>query len=346
MGMLTSLEICTGAGGQALGLEQAAFHHLALVEIEEPACRTLKLNRPEWPVVRADVRDFHARGLRGQVDLLAAGVPCPPFSVAGKQLGADDERDLFPEVIRLAKETNPRAVFVENVPGLLESRFDGYRTQVLEQLDSLGYEGEWRKFNASDFEVPQLRPRALLVAAKRPTWKRFTWPEPSKKQPLTVGQALLGEMKRNGWLGAEEWAAGANSVAPTLVGGSKKHGGPDLGPSRARARWAELGVNGKVLAQEPPEQNFVGLPHLTVKMAALLQGFPQDWVFFGPKTVAYRQVGNAFPPPVAKAIGIALAKALTTQASEDRVEYGQLIELPRPKTHSLPDEDTAARDVR
>ena len=108
---LTSLEICAGAGGQALGLEQAGFEHTCLVEIEKAACETLRLNRPNWKVLEQDVRNFFARDLQG-VDLLAGGVPCPPFSKAGKQLGHTDERDLFPEAIRLASECLPRAVMM------------------------------------------------------------------------------------------------------------------------------------------------------------------------------------------------------------------------------------------
>ena len=111
--MLTSLEICAGAGGQALGLAMAGFSHVALVEYEKDYCETLKKNRPEWNVICKDVRDFSGYEYRGKVDLLAGGVPCPPFSVAGKQLGSEDERDLFPEAIRLIDEIRPRAIMIE-----------------------------------------------------------------------------------------------------------------------------------------------------------------------------------------------------------------------------------------
>src|SRR2546421_11625418 len=97
---LTSLEICAGAGGQALGLERAGFRHVCLVDSERSACATLKSNRPAWAVALKDVRDLEGRHYRG-IELLAGGVPCPPFSIAGKQLGRDDERDLFPEALRL-----------------------------------------------------------------------------------------------------------------------------------------------------------------------------------------------------------------------------------------------------
>lgn len=305
--VLRSLELCTGGGGQALGLEQAGFEHAAVVEIEPVACETLRSNRPGWKVIEGDVRFLDGRPYEG-VDLLAAGVPCPPFSVAGKQLGHEDERDLFPEVLRLARESKPRAVFIENVPGLLTQKFDAYRADIDRRLKRLGFIPQWRKLNARDFGVPQLRPRTLLVALRPDDAPYFVWPE-GGGVPLTVGEALADDMAANGWLGARRWAKGASSVAPTLVGGSRKHGGPDLGPTRARQAWAALGVDGRTLARAAPDRDFEGMPRLTVAMAAVVQGFPREWRFSGGKTAAYRQVGNAFPPPVARAVGEAIAAA-------------------------------------
>lgn len=306
---LTSLEICAGAGGQALGLEQAGFEHLCLVEIEKPACDTLRLNRPLWRVHEGDVREFSAAGLSG-LDLLAGGVPCPPFSKAGKQLGHTDERDLFPEAIRLVAECQPRAVMLENVRGLLDTCFDEYRTGIIRSLRALGYFAEWRLLNASDFGVPQLRPRVVFVALREDVADHFQWPQATCPQPPTVGEALHDLMTAKGWPGADRWRSTACDIAPTLVGGSKKHGGPDLGPTRAKRAWAALGVDGMGIVDEPPARDFVGMPRLTVRMAARIQGFPDSWAFSGRKTSAYRQVGNAFPPPVACAVGRSIASAL------------------------------------
>ena len=111
--------------------------------------------------------------------------------------------------------------------------------------------------------------------------------------------------------GGKKWAKLADDIAPTIVGGSKKHGGPDLGPTRAKRAWASLGVDGMGIANEPPERNFVGIPRLTVEMVARIQGFPDDWIFTGRKTPAYRQVGNAFPPPVAQAVAEQINLCLT-----------------------------------
>ncbi len=306
----TSLEICAGAGGQAVGLEQAGYEHLALVEIEPLACATLRLNRPDWTVINQDVRLFEATPYRGQVDLLAGGVPCPPFSIAGKQLGNLDERDLFPDAIRLAQECRPKAIMLENVRGLLDPKFKEYRRHILSELRGLGYYCDWRLLQASDFGVSQLRPRAILVGLKEEYYPYFDWPEYRTIKPLTVGELLYAEMKSAGWEGADAWRLRANGIAPTLVGGSKKHGGADLGPTRAKKAWATLGVDGKGLANIPPLPGFTGDPRLTLKMTALVQGFPTTWEFVGKKTPAYRQVGNAFPAPVAKAVGEAIMNAL------------------------------------
>lgn len=308
--MYKSIEICAGAGGQALGLEFAGFEHLALIEIEPLACQTLKLNRPSWNVLNCDVKNFSAIKYTN-IDLLAGGVPCPPFSIAGKQLGNLDDRDLFPEALRLAEECNPRAIMLENVRGLLDVKFKSYRKGILDKLYSLGYQCDWRLVNASHFQVSQLRPRAILIAMKRDIFNHFTWPTPFQEKPKSIGDLLFEEMGSLGWENAGDWKKQAQGIAPTLVGGSKKHGGADLGPTRSRQAWAVLEIDGSGLANYPPANGFKEMPKLTLKMAALVQCFPKDWEFVGKKTPAFRQVGNAFPPPVAHAIGLSISKALS-----------------------------------
>ncbi len=311
MGMkLTALELCAGGGGQALGLEMAGFHCAAAIEIEPQCCATLRLNRPHWNVIEDDIRQVSGWDHAG-VDLLAAGVPCPPFSVAGKQLGADDDRDMFPAVLRLVEEAKPAAVLIENVPGLASIKFARYRRRIIEKLAKLGYQVDWKILNASEFGVPQLRPRFLLVGLRQAHWDYFRWPEPVPGF-RTVGESLRDLMSAHGWPGVSGWVEKANRTAPTIVGGSKKHGGPDLGPTRAKLQWGQLGVDGMGIADDAPHRDFPkdGRPRLTVRMVARLQTFPDEWNFSGRKTVAYRQVGNALPPFVARAIGLSLANSL------------------------------------
>src|SRR5690606_4151008 len=125
----------------------------------------------------------------------------------------------------LVAELNPSAVLIENVPGLLSPKFDSYRAQIRWHFEKLGYRFFIHRFNACDFGVPQLRPRVTIVALKEHLAPAFRWPAPSLLPPPTVGEALYDLMAANGWEGAEDWKGVAAGVAPTVVGGSKKHGG-------------------------------------------------------------------------------------------------------------------------
>lgn len=327
---ISAVELCAGGGGQALGLEMAGIHHEALLEYEPQFCVTLRTNRPQWNTIEQDIRDFQARKYEG-VDIVAGGVPCPPFSIAGKQLGGADDRDMFPAALRIVEAIKPRAVLLENVPGLASAKFEEYRANLISKLIRLGFQPSWRILQASDYGVPQLRPRFILIALRPADAAYFRWPEPISVKRL-VGETLVDLMGENGWLGAEHWAHKAATIAPTIVGGSKKHGGPDLGPTRAKKQWKELAVDGLGIADTAPTSSFPenSLPRLTVRMVARLQSFPDDWIFSGGKTIAYRQVGNAFPPLVAKAVGQSILKAF----AHDRRRYdasrnhkGQLVFL-------------------
>lgn len=407
---LTSIEICAGAGGQAIGLHQAGFKHLALVEIDKHAVETLEWNikrREKWgwereycdvisddvnnfrPIPSEDSRDaglnkpikFLGRQLRrGELDLLAGGVPCPPFSHAGKQLGKDDERDLFPRMLELVDELHPKAVMIENVRGIKDAKFVDYRTYIEarlaggrakrpetgleEDFAGMGYEiCEWEVLEASNFGVPQLRPRAVLVAIRADVLGdiKFVWPSPVG-DVCSVFHALEKSMEERyapyismgGKTGAiaqaslDRWMDKAfkarakrdGGIAPTLVGGSKKHGGADLGPSRAKAAWETLGVSGMGVANNHEQgekkksqgRDLFGPdgPMLTVEQAAIIQGFPEEWEFTGGKTAQYRQIGNAFPPPVAAAVGQAIADVLRA-ADERDAENGAPQQTPLPE---------------
>ncbi|WP_326742165.1 DNA cytosine methyltransferase [Streptomyces sp. NBC_01768] len=328
---LTSVEICAGAGGQAIGLEQAGFRHLALVEYNSDACRTLRHNRPEWNVIEKDIREFDPiRELASfDTDLLAGGIPCTPYSVAGKQLGSDDHRDLLPEAIRLTATLNPKAVMLENVSALVKgSKFTHTRKALSEHFTELGYTVQMEILDAQHFGIPQRRKRALVVAIRNDIRQAFQWPIRLWELPPTVGEALEDSMASNGWSGASEWARLANGIAPTLVGGSTKHGGGDLGPDRAKRAWSRLAVNGDSLELDPPGPEFQlrhgvgrggwkGYPKLTARQAAMLQGFPPDWHFTGGKTARYRQIGNAFPPPVARAVAASIMSTLLGSRADE-----------------------------
>jgi DNA (cytosine-5)-methyltransferase 1 len=320
------VEICAGAGGQAIGLERAGFEHALAVELDRNASATLKANR-DWKVATGDVAD---RGVWNPavydgIDLVAGGVPCPPFSDAGQQKGAEDERDLFAWAVELAGQIKPRALLLENVRGLSKPRFAGYRQHVLDRLHDFGYVAEWKLLQASDYGVPQLRPRFVLVAMRPDDFAWFNWPEPTPTTH-TVGSYVVDLMASNGWSGAHDWADAANGIAPTIVGGSKKHGGADLGPTRAKREWAALGVDGKGIADRAPGPEGPltpsRMPRLTLPMVARLQGWRDDWNwrFEGGKTSTYRQIGNAFPPPVAEAVGSSIVRAFSRTGEQRSAE--------------------------
>lgn len=306
---LSALELCAGGGGAALGLEQAGFEHAALLDNDAHACATLRHNRPYWNVIEADISRFNADYWQG-IDLITGGLPCPPFSIAGKQLGRNDDRDLFPHMLRIVEATKPRAILIENVRGMFTSRFEAYRCSISRALDDLGFDPYWAAFNAVQFGVPQIRFRVFLVALKRGSTKPLQWPIPSDGRPATVAAAIGDLIASRGWRRADEWRKRAAAPAPTIVGGSHKHGGPDLGPTRARREWAQLGVDGLGLANEPPGPDFAGMPRLTLPMVARLQSFPDEWKFMGGKTQAYRQVGNALPVRLAYNVGKAVRECL------------------------------------
>lgn len=350
---LNVVEICAGAGGQSLGLHKAGFHHQLALELDDTAALTLRSNleriQGDVDVRVGDVADpglWTPEEFEG-VDLLAGGVPCPPFSIAGKQLGSQDERDLFAWAVELAGRMKPRALLLENVRGLSMPRFSGYRQAVADRLEELGYWSEWRLLHASDFGVPQLRPRFVLIAMAAQDAEYFHWPEPAGDL-VTVGEALRDLMASRGWKHADAWADHANDIGPTIVGGSKKHGGADLGPTRARAGWAKLGVDGRGVADAPPERTAAHfakvMPRLSTEMVAVIQGWGAgyEWKFEGRKTSVYRQIGNAFPPPVANVLGANIRQALRGAATKrtlgevqqrDRV-YTVLRDAPRPITHA------------
>ncbi|MBW6438292.1 DNA cytosine methyltransferase [Actinoplanes hulinensis] len=328
---LSVVEICAGAGGQSLGLHLAGFRHQLAVELDPTAATSLATNlRRLHPgenidalVKVGDVADeeiWKPEEYRGSIDLLAGGVPCPPFSVAGKQLGSEDERDLFAWAVEAAGRLEPKAVLLENVRGLNDARFAGYRQAVVDRFAALGYTAFWELLEAKDFGVAQLRPRMVLVALRPEYVPYFGWPKKQSVTP-TVKDVIGDQIAARGWPKKylQRWLKAADRIAPTIVGGSKKHGGADLGPTRAKRAWEELWTDAHGLANEAPgpdwdiEEHPRG-PKLTVDMVARIQGWYgaeyEDWIFEGRKTSRYRQIGNAFPPPVAKAVGESIVQAL------------------------------------
>ncbi|MER5662669.1 DNA cytosine methyltransferase [Streptomyces mirabilis] len=310
-----SVEICAGAGAQALGLERAGFDPVLLIDSKADACFTIDLNRPAWDVVCMDVAHFRP-SMRPEVmgvDLVSGGLPRVKSLATVGRAEDTEERAVLRAAIGLARDISPKAVLLENVPDLVESPgFETDRSWIESELKDMGYRWSWRVLNAADFGVPQNRSSGFLIALKDPYFSRFAWPEPNGLSAPTVGQTLGPSMSVNGWPGAERWIKGADRIAPALVGGSDRRGGADLGPTGTKKAWAAMGVNGNSLGDAAPGADFPvdADPKLTVDQTALIQAFPAEWRFFGGKTSRYRQIGHAMPPPLATAVGRAIATAL------------------------------------
>nr|WP_055515496.1 DNA cytosine methyltransferase [Streptomyces aurantiacus] len=310
-----SVEICAGAGAQALGLERAGFDPVLLIDSKADACFTIDLNRPHWDVICMDVVHFDpsVRPETQGIDLISGGLPRVKSSATVGRAEDTEERAVLRAAIKLVSDIKPKAVILENVPDLVESSgFAVDRSWIETKLGEAGYRWSWRVLNAAAFGVPQNRSSGFLIALKEPYFSQFSWPEPDGLPAPTVGQILGPSMSGHGWPGAERWIKGADRVAPALVGGSDRRGGADLGPTGSKNAWASLGVNGNSLGDEPPDSSFpaTGQPKLTVEQAATIQAIPEDWRFFGGKTSRYRQIGHAMPPPLATVVGQAVAAAL------------------------------------
>ncbi|UED85485.1 DNA cytosine methyltransferase [Streptomyces profundus] len=320
MSGLRCVDVCAGAGGMALGLEQAGFDPVLLLDRKPVACDTLRRNRSAWRVLQTDLLDFAPSRHRDiyDVDLLSAGLPRVKAGAVAAPSGAAPELRLVEATVYLVHAVQPRALVIENVPGLVDAPdLEPMRDFIREELHHLGYRLLWFLLNAADFGVPQHRRQGFLVALKMPWFDAFRPPAPTVRESFSVGRALHRSMAAGGWPDATRWAGQAAGVAPTLVGGSESRGGADLGPTGTRRAWARMGVDGGTVADEVPGPDFrwapeagrQGMVRITTGQAALLQGFPEDWVFAGKKTARYRQIGHASPPPVARALGCAIRAA-------------------------------------
>lgn len=221
---MKSVELFAGAGGLSLGLEAAGFKHAAVLEWNRDACETLRLNRGDaWPVHEGDVRSFNYASIQHDIDLLAGGPPCQPFSLGGKHRAQLDERDMFPQAVRAVRELRPRAFMFENVKGLLRQTFSSYFSYILlmleypsaeikqgedwlthlarlEKMRTRGAPPEYnvifRLLNAADYGVPQKRERVFIVGFRSDQGVSWSFPEPTHSL-----DALLWDQ----WITGEYW---------------------------------------------------------------------------------------------------------------------------------------------
>ena len=315
---LSCLSLFSGGGGLDLGFERAGFQHGASFEILDVCGQTLKTNRPHWDVrsgeEQGDVSQAGFANFRG-IDIVHGGPPCQPFSVAGKQGGAKDPRNMWGDFVRCVRQTRPRAFVAENVVGLLDRKFESFVRRVIVAPLEADYRIVKFKLAAHDFGVPQARRRVFFVGfrAARDS-ARFVPPEPTHGDAGTLFGPLLPRNPARSCLGLPD--IGHDEVAPTLRSGftGPRNTTGVLNSKAALKIWHDLQIwpNGvqrsHALAMAYPPEN--GHFRMSVADCALLQGFPESWAFSGAVYQALGQIGNSVCPPVAYVVAHRVAMAL------------------------------------
>jgi len=325
---LTSVDLFAGAGGLSLGLKMAGWQTKVASDYDAQACETYKHNFQDVEVVQGDVRKIDWTPLRNKIDLVAGGPPCQPFSVAGNQRAAEDVRDMLPEFVRAVDEIQPSLFLMENVAGLVASRHLDYFNQKIQLLRQLGYDVDFKVLNAADYGVAQERRRVIVIGSRR---LKPIFPHPTHGSPqraFVSAQEALAEapydepnlaivtyakspvLRPSPWAGMLVNGGGRpinleepSQTIPASAGGNRTHIVDKTG--------ILLDYHAHLIAGGMPRSGLVhGVRRLTVRESASLQSFPHSFAFSGPRSAQYRQIGNAVPPLLGKAIGNALIHAL------------------------------------
>ena len=320
------IELFAGAGGLALGLEQAGLDGICFVEFDADACNTLRANRPNWNVICDDVHNVDFRVAAGLVDVVTGGAPCQSFSYSGKKLGFEDTRGtLFHEFARCVKEVQPKMFLFENVRGLLSHDHGRTFTTILDVFEALGYQIQHQVLNACYYGVGQKRERVIVIGIRNDLADRihFEYPQPDE-QWTTLRQALDGVPESEGETYSERkravmelvpaggcWVDLPDEVARDYMGKSYFSGGGRRGMAR-RISWDEpcltltTSPSQKQTERCHPEQT----RPFTVREYARIQAFPDDWQFTGSIGQKYKQIGNAVPVELARRVGVQIVRAL------------------------------------
>ncbi|WP_353496510.1 DNA cytosine methyltransferase [Vibrio chaetopteri] len=340
------VELFAGGGGLAIGMEQAGLESILLNEMDKHACATLRHNRPDWNVIEGDIAKVDFTQIEEEVDILTGGFPCQAFSYAGKSLGFEDTRGtLFFEMARAIKETQPKVFLAENVRALL-THDDGRTLETIKSvIDELGYElVEPRVLKAIFYKVPQKRERLILVAIRKDLAQKvkFHWPSPYRKVmtlrdafyagelydtdvPESEGQhyperkrEIMEHVPQGGY-----WRDLSDDLQREYMGGSYFLGGGKTG----MARRLSLDEPSLTLTTSPAQKQTerchpIETRPLQVREYARIQTFPDNWEFKGSKNAAYKQIGNAVPVNMSKALGHSLVRLLNDIESLEQPTTG------------------------
>lgn len=340
---MRGIELFSGCGGLALGLARAGVAHGAMVEWNRPARETLALNKAagvahavDWPEPLGDARAVDWRAVDGVVDILSGGPPCQPFSIGGKHRGRGDSRDMWPEAIRAVEALRPKAFLFENVRGLARPAFAGYLSGITERLSAAGAGYAVRLFlvNAADFGAAQKRHRVVIVGARRdllpvipdlrPTharaalaWEQWVSGDYWRRHGLRAPEAPPAERRLIAGMRAAPAEKPWRTVRDALAGigapdganlhilqpGARAYVGHTGSPLDQPAKALKAGDHGVPGGENMLVGDDGRVRYFTIREAARLQGFPDDWRFAGAWSEAMRQLGNAVPVNLSEALG-------------------------------------------
>lgn len=328
----TAVELFAGAGGLALGLEQAGFEEAGLVELDKWACSTLRRNRPNWNVIEGDVVKVAEEGIKNyleeneEVDLLSGGYPCQAFSYAGHKMGLEDVRGtMFYYYAKILSQLMPKVFLAENVKGLV-SHDEGKTLQsMIEVFSSIGYTVKWKVHNAVNYNVAQKRERIIIIGVRNDLVDKAEYKFPKeydykptlkdalKEVPLSEG-AKYPEKKRKVLELVPAggcWVNLPDEIAKEYMGASYYSGGGKRGMAR-RISWYEpcLTLTCSPAQKQTERCHPDETRPFTVREYARIQSFPDDWEFEGAMSQMYKQIGNAVPVELAKAVGLSIVDFL------------------------------------
>lgn len=328
MNNFTTIELFAGAGGMALGMEKAGFHHLLLNDFDKSACQTLQHNRPNWNVITGDVKAISFKEYLGKVDLVTGGFPCQAFSYSGKRLGFEDTRGtLFYEFARCIKETQPKCFMAENVKGLLKHENGKTLEVIINTFKDLGYKVyEPTVINSNNYDVAQKRERIIIFGVRKDLEEKIPWEmppianSPVLKDIFYSGNYFSSDVSSIKSIGSEyssykkqlysyigqgeNWRKLPVVLQEKYMGAMFHSGGGKTGV------LARLSMNKPGLTiLTSPSQKQTERCHpledrpLNVRESARVQSFPDNWEFKGSISNQYKQIGNAVPVEMAYHLG-------------------------------------------
>lgn len=327
----TNVELFAGAGGLALGLEQAGFDNLLSNDFDKDSCNTLKLNRPDWKVYHEPIEQLAERDLlselnlvKGELDLLSGGYPCQSFSYAGKRLGLNDVRGtMFYYFAKVLEQLKPKMFLAENVKGLVNHDKGKTLSTMINVFEEIGYKVQYKVLNAWDYGVAEKRERIVIIGIRNDLDVDFSYPEPHEYKPV-LRDVLKNVPKSEGAKYPQSkkevfdlvppggcWRDLPDDIARAYMKGSYGLGGGKTGMAR-RISWDEPSLT--ILCSPCMKQTDRCHPDetrpFTVRESARIQSFPDEWKFSGNMLNQYKQIGNAVPVNLAKEIGLAIVKTL------------------------------------